>query len=198
MPKIATILSDDCQSQKSISLMLSRDALFLDPDGIPSPGIGLSAAQARALAERLLLLATQSEGKELPDIGTAPGAILVVPDLTTRGERAFALALTMARDSGAPLHLHVRNQSAWHHPGDVVEQCVMQLGALQGVAARCAAEAARQGVRMKPCVMTIDGDGGSLVPPDTEIDFLILPRPDASSEQAPCPTNIGRYTILVR
>ena len=134
----------------------------------------------------------------MPEIGATRGAILVVHDLTTRGEKAFELALTLARDSDAHLYLHVRNQSAWHYPGDVIEQCARQLGALQGVAARCAAEAARQGVRMKPCVMTIDGDGGSLAPPDADIDFLVMPRPDGSSEQAPCPTNIGRYIVLVR
>ena len=198
MPKIATILSDDGQGQKSISLMLSRDALFLDPDGIPSPGIGLSATHARALAERLLMLAGQAEGKEMPEIGAASGAILVVHDLTTRGDRAFALALTMARDSDALLYLHVRNQPTWDQLGDVVEQTARQLGELQSVAARCAAAATGQGVRMKPCVMTIGGDGGSLAPPDTAIDFLILPRPDTSSEQALCPTDIGRYIILVR
>ena len=104
----------------------------------------------------------------------------------------------MARDSDALLYLHLRDQSAWHHPEDVVEQYARQLGALQDVCARCAAEAARQGVRMKPCVMTIDGDGGSLVPPDADIDFLILPRPDTSSEQALCPTNIGRYIVFVQ
>ena len=197
MPKVATILSDDGQSQKSVSLMLSRDALFLDPDGIPSPGIGLSATQARALAERLLILASQAEGTETREIGATPG-ILVVHDLTTRGDRAFALALTMARDTDAPVYLHIRNQPAWHDTGDVIEQCARQLGALQGVAARCAAEAARQGVRMKPCVMTVDREGGALVPPDSDIDFLILPQPDTSSDQAPCPTNIGRYTVLVR
>ena len=196
MPKIATILSDGDQGQKSISLMLSRDALFLDPDGIPSPGIGLSADQARTLAGRLLTLASQAEGEETAEIAATSAAIMVVHDGTTRGDRAFGLALRMARDSDAFLYLHIRDQSAWHHPGDVVEQYARPLGALQSIAARCATEAARQGVRMKPCVMTIDEHGGGLAAPDADIDFLILPRSD-NSEQAACPTGIGRYIVLV-
>ena len=176
--------------------MLSRDALFLDPDGIPSPGIGLSVTQARALAERLLMLASQAE--TVPETAAASSAILVVHDGTTRGDRAFELAFTMARDYDALFYLHVRDQFAWHCPGDVVEQCARQLSVLQDVAARCAKQAARQRVRMKPRVMTIDEEGGALAPPDADIDFLILPQPDNSSEQATCPTNIGRYTVFVR
>jgi hypothetical protein len=198
MPKIAAILSDNSQSEKSISVMLSRDALFLDTEGIPSPGIGLSATQARTFAERLLTLAGEAESREAPEIGTGSGSILVVHDLTPRGERAFALALTLARESDAHLYLHVRDKSAWSGPGDVVEQCSRQLGVLRSVAARCAAEAASQGVRLKPCVLTIDGDSGAFGAPETDIDFLIMPRPDTSSERASCPANIGRYVVLVR
>ncbi len=200
MPKIATILSHDDHGQQYISLLLSRDALFLDPEGIPSPGIGLSAAQARLLADRLVMLAGQADGQVVPESAKgSPAAILVVHDGTLRGDRAFGLALTMAQDSDATLYLYVCDQFQLPSPADdIVEECARQLGALQVVAARCAAEAASRAIRLKACVISMDAQGGAIVPPQEDIDFLILPQPDASSEEAVCRGDVGRYVVLVR
>src|SRR5262245_25666641 len=98
MPKIMTVPSTNTQGRNSVSLLLSRDALFLDADGIPSPGIELSPEQARSLGERLLLLAQEAASPPTSQSRTQSAAILILHDGTKRGDRAFALALAMARD----------------------------------------------------------------------------------------------------
>ena len=69
MPQIGMVLcpANGVVDHKTIALMLSRDALFMDPDGIPFPGIEFSPEQARRVAARLVTLADQAEGIQASD-----------------------------------------------------------------------------------------------------------------------------------
>ena len=126
------------------------------------------------------------------------GAILVVHDGTDCGERAFDLALSMARDTNTELHLHVRPPSEWELGTSSMERCVMHMDELQDIASRCRTVAESHGVRMKPNVTAFGEPNPVVLPPDTEIDFLIVPRPDRGSETPLIPSDLGRYMVLVR
>ncbi len=69
---------------------------------------------------------------------------------------------------------------------------------MRGIAARCAEEAARQSVRMESSIMTIDADREGIVLPDKDVDFVVVPQVDGSSEPAVIPGNVGRFVVLVR
>ena len=46
--------------------------------------------------------------------------------------------------------------------------------------------------------MTMGADGEEIVPPEKEVDYVIVPQADSSSEPAVRPGNIGRFIVMVR
>lgn len=58
---ISVFRAPDAQGRDAIAVVLSQDAMVLNVDGEPFPGVAVHPAQARELAYRLLLFAQEIE-----------------------------------------------------------------------------------------------------------------------------------------
>jgi hypothetical protein len=63
---ISVFRAPDSKGRDSIAVVLSQDAIVLNVDGEPFPGVAVHPAQARELAYRLLLFAQEIENGRAP------------------------------------------------------------------------------------------------------------------------------------
>jgi hypothetical protein len=73
MMMISVLRSPDKNGREAIAVVLSQDAMVLNEEGEPYPGVALYPPQAREVAYRLLLYAQEIENARLNGIGKLRG-----------------------------------------------------------------------------------------------------------------------------
>lgn len=184
MPQIVAVRTNDDPSRETIAVVLSQDAICLDPDGQPWPAVSLSSEEARRFAARLVSLALEIEEhgestqQESADSLADIASILVLHDGSERSHRAFRLALELASASLAPIQLAgifgVKGGSL--EASKSPEDYLWQRGWLERLFQLYSDRAAIQGIELRTVLVAAnDHESLSRLFGGGRFDFIVLP-----------------------